>query len=197
MSIHLGKSVIVSDPTYNSNDKSDLFSMMSNKLTNILEGEYKVHVLRACAGGEKRPRNAVLTVVHSRHARNPLAWKKHRKHVDVDAGHAGIFDAKSYYNDESVADMPWLRKKAPWSIRKGENGALWNAKMADMTLNTKEGWGVYGSGVVSSSGLGDGGYDLYTAKQDGKVVGICIDFAVEKQPNLDFYLKKRKRSVAF
>ena len=31
-------------------------------------------------------------------------------------------------------------------------------------------------GVISSSGLGDGSYDCYTHREDGKIVGIILDF---------------------
>jgi len=45
---------------------------------------------------------------------------------------------------------------------------------------------VYDSGVVSSSGFGDGSYSLYVAKKRGKIVGMCVDFQVEEEGIIDF-----------
>ena len=50
-----------------------------------------------------------------------------------------------------------------------------------MTLS-KEQWGAYDTGVVSSSGYGDGSYRLLVAKHNGKIVGIGVDFIGYKNP---------------
>jgi hypothetical protein len=42
---------------------------------------------------------------------------------------------------------------------------------------------MYDTGVVSSSGIGDGGYRCLVAKHKGKIVGIAIDFGMERFPN--------------
>jgi hypothetical protein len=44
-----------------------------------------------------------------------------------------------------------------------------------MTLSDEQ-WGAYDTGVVSSSGYGDGSYRLLVAKANGDIVGIGIDF---------------------
>lgn len=170
MSIVLGSTVIVADPVYEVN----VFLDMTITLRNILPGTYTVHVEK------KEKRNASLTVIHSAFINKPLVWKKHKSKVDVDSGQAGIFDKKSYRNDEIVRPVAWIKKKAPWRIMENEHGDLWYAKMSDMTLHTKGRWGTYESGVVSSSGFGDGAYDLYTANVDKKIVGIAINFGLNR-----------------
>ena len=51
----------------------------------------------------------------------------------------------------------------------------WYSKMCDRTL-TEEMWGVYDTGVVSSTGFGDGCYRLEISKMDGIVHGVRITF---------------------
>ena len=48
--------------------------------------------------------------------------------------------------------------------------------MCDRTLTTKEGWGTYDTGVVSSSGYGDGSYELQVCEMDGLIHGFRIIF---------------------
>ena len=47
--------------------------------------------------------------------------------------------------------------------------------MSNMTLDGER-WGTYPNGIVASSGIGDGGYELRVAKHKGKIVGILLDF---------------------
>lgn len=171
MTIVLGSTVIVADPVYEMNDLLD----MTITLRHVLPGTYNVHVK------QKEKRNSMLTVIHSAFINKPLVWKKHKSKVDVDSGQAGIFDKKSYRNDDTVRHIVWIKKKAPWRVDENENGDLWYGKMSDMTLHTKDRWGTYESGVVSSSGFGDGAYDLYTAKVNQKIIGIFIDFRVDPE----------------
>jgi hypothetical protein len=51
--------------------------------------------------------------------------------------------------------------------------------MCRFTLS-EDGWGVYDTGVVASSGYGDGVYPMTVAKnEEGKVVSIAITFIGE------------------
>ena len=69
--------------------------------------------------------------------------------------------------------------------REEQNGEKWYLAMCSRTLGEK-GWGVYDRGVVSRSGFGDGGYKLYVAKHYNRPIAMCIDFAVEEEPVIDF-----------
>ena len=57
--------------------------------------------------------------------------------------------------------------------------------MCKITLS-EIGWGTYSNGIVSRSGFGDGGYQLFTAKSGRKIVAMAIDFAVEEGEFIDF-----------
>jgi hypothetical protein len=62
-----------------------------------------------------------------------------------------------------------------------EEGDKWYETICSRTLGVLQ-WGVYDRGVVSSSGIGDGSYSLYTATVDeeGKeIVGFIIDFGID------------------
>ncbi len=78
---------------------------------------------------------------------------------------------------------------SPWKemseSREEEEGERWYVSMCSRTLGEKS-WGVYDSGVVSSSGFGDGSYSLYVAKKRGKIVAMCVDFQVEEEGIIDF-----------
>ena len=65
-----------------------------------------------------------------------------------------------------------------------EMGDVWYRMCAHKTLSEKS-WGVYDEGVVTSSGIGDGSYDLYVLKNnEDKVVGFCIDFLLDENFDL-------------
>jgi hypothetical protein len=172
--IVLGKQVVVSDPCHEH----------ALTLRNVLPGEFQVSVPSARVAGWG-DRNTGLVVVHNRHRGRPLVWEKHRKEVGVDSGQAGIFDKPSYRNDASVAGLPWARKRPPWRFDPELPGELWYVKLSDMTLNRKEHWGLYETGVVSSSGLGDGVYPILVARNpQRKIVGIALDFQVGRRKDL-------------
>ena len=71
------------------------------------------------------------------------------------------------------------------AYHKEHDSGDWYTKMCKKTLTT-EGWGTYDQGIVSRSGFGDGSYTLYTARIDGEVVAMAVDFAVEEEPVIDF-----------
>jgi len=51
---------------------------------------------------------------------------------------------------------------------------------------------VYDSGIVSSSGFGDGAYQLYVVKKRNKIVAFAIDFGVEEGKYIDFDYRKKE-----
>ena len=103
MSIVLGSKVIVADPVY------ELDQYMTITLSNVLSGHYCIYVDRKQVKNQNK--NSCLTVVHQEYVDKPLHWKRHKSKVDVDSGQAGIFDKKTYRNDETVKDLPWAKKK--------------------------------------------------------------------------------------
>lgn len=55
--------------------------------------------------------------------------------------------------------------------------------MADRTLREEQ-WGTYESGVVSSTGYGDGMYKLEVSKMDDMVHGIRVTFLQSEEEEL-------------
>jgi hypothetical protein len=119
-----------------------------------------------------------------------LTWVEHGGVVGVDSGQAGIFSMESYRNDSIVdriglgdGDISFFS-----NFPHEDEGGKWYTHMASRTLGVLQ-WGVYDEGMVSSSGFGDGSYDLYVlTTPDEVVVGFCIDFQVEEDGiEFDFY----------
>ena len=188
--IILGNEVIVSDPCYS------IPTWCQKIVKNVLPGEYSVFCKKHDTDGWGN-RVSMLMAVHTDHEDNILKWKLQgpRGIIGVDSGQAGIFDIKSYRND-SIAEKIGLGDGdisffgvSPWKEmsenREGNEGEKWYVTMCSRTLG-EQSWGTYNNGVVSSSGFGDGGYDLFVARVNRKVVAFAIDFGVEEAKYIDF-----------
>lgn len=170
--ILLGEQVIVSDPCY------EVPTWCQEIIKNVRPGMYDITVdYRESDGWGERVHS--LTVLHNI-IKSPI-WEHHCNHIGVDSGQAGVFCMTSYRNDDIAGNLPWLTEKGdpfgdhPFRPVK-EDGEKWYVKMCDRTLSTEQGWGVYDTGVVSSSGYGDGQYELLTSQMDGMVHGFKIIF---------------------
>lgn len=181
--IQLGPEVMVSDPCYTEPTWCQI------KLENVRPGNYfAFHKEHDC--GDWGVRSSMITVVHEDHMRNPLLWVIHPGEVGVDSGQAGIFSYDTYRKDGLEIEVPTVGydgRNFEWldSMLNDQDGDDWYNKMCKITLS-ETGWGTYGNGLVSRSGLGDGGYKLYTATRYKKIVAMCIDFAVEEDEIIDF-----------
>lgn len=175
--ITLEETVMVSDPCYS--DKT----FLQVKLNNVLPGEYLTSV-RKTNDRYWGERCSVLLAVHKDYMEDTLSWRNHPGQVGVDSGQAGIFSISTYRKDnlemvtpsETYDGRPFILPK------KNGDGDDWYEKMCKFTLSSQS-WGSYDTGVVSSSGIGDGGYRCLVAKHKGKIVGIAIDFFMERFPN--------------
>ena len=96
--------------------------------------------------------------------------------VDVDTGQAGFFDLKHFRNDQDVNET----HKMPTYIElNDEHGQKWYAMCCQMTYDekTKESKaGVVPFGIVSSSGYGDGSYNVCGIKNDNKFIALKMSF---------------------
>lgn len=182
--ITLGKEVMVSDPCYTEPTWCQI------KLDDVKPGNYNAyHKEHDC--GEWGVRSSMLLVIHQDHTEDELEWDQEDGEVGVDSGQAGIFSYETYRKDGLEMEVPtvgydgrsfeWLDSLS----RADEVGGDWYTKMCKKTLTT-DGWGTYDQGIVSRSGFGDGGYSLYTARIEGEVVAMAVDFAVEETPAIDF-----------
>ena len=171
--IKLSDTVMVSDPCYT----MDVWCM--HKLTGVLPGEYLTTVMKSDEG-DWGIRVGLLVAVHKNYAEDTLSWRTVQgADIGVDSGQCGIFSIEDYRVD-SLFPEP-----ANVGFDEFQDGDRWYGHMCDRTLS-KERWGAYDTGVVSSSGYGDGSYRLLVAKHDGKIVGIGVDFLGYK--NLAFNL---------
>lgn len=169
--IKLSNRVRVSDPCYD----NDVWC--KTKLENVLPGEYEVTVEHSDEGGWGN-RVSQLQVVHKDYTNKRLIWNEHSE-IGVDSGQAGIFCESSYRNDEVAKEIvtpggDWLG--FPSSMTMDNEGDVFYDKMCAFTINGDGRWGSYDSGVVTSSGFGDGGYPLDVVKEDDKIVAMRITY---------------------
>ena len=181
--ITLEKEVMVSDPCYTEPTWCQV------KLKTVKPGEYNVF-LKTHDAGEWGVRNSMLLVIHKDHMNENLKWGQQDGEVGVDSGQAGIFSYSTYRKDGLEMEVPTIGydgRNFDWLDFPGEKqeGDDWYKKMCKMTL-TEEGFGSYQNGVVCRSGLGDGGYPLFTAKKGRQIIAMAVDFLVEDGPYFDF-----------
>lgn len=171
--IKLGTTVRVSDPCYT----DDVWC--KTQLSNVRAGNYNVYVEHSDEG-DWGTRVSKLEVVHEdylvlRH--NEMNWEEHSE-IGVDSGQAGIFCESSYRNDELAMDI--VTPEGDWlglPMMDKSEGDVFYDKMCAFTINGKGRWGSYESGVVTSSGYGDGGYPLEILENnDGQIVGMRITY---------------------
>jgi hypothetical protein len=179
MTIKLGNEVMVSDPCY------EVGTWCQQKLTDVLPGNYYPFVRQTDETGGWGRRNSTLTVVHEDYVKKNLSWRAYPTEIGVDSGQAGIFSMDTYRKDEVFIGQESEFGKKYGIGWKEDGGESWYAHMVDRTLS-EQSWGTYENGVVASSGIGDGGYEMSVAKADGKIVGITIDFFMEKLRKMDY-----------
>jgi hypothetical protein len=180
--IKLGNKVVVSDPCYTIPTWCQII------VDDVLPGYYQPSICRNDLDGWGN-RISGLSCIHEdyigKEGELKLTWVEHPGIVGVDSGQAGVFSMESYRNDEMVGEEPVFDFGDSFDR---EIGDVWYRMCAHKTLSEKS-WGVYDEGVVSSSGIGDGSYDLYVLKNnEDKVVGFCIDFLLDENFDLEFYL---------
>lgn len=111
-----------------------------------------------------------------------LNWNPVKFEVGVDSGQAGIFDLAHYRNKMSVtpADFPSRTEENAWVFDRLKDDPFYAACCAHTSCIA--GAGVLRFGAVSSSGIGDGGYDAFVARNDkGEVVAVKIEFLQEDE----------------
>lgn len=175
--IELHNEVMVSDPCYS------VPTWCQTIVKDVKEGNYYPFVLESDEWGG---RISALCVIHQEQTRQncSLQWEEHGGTIGVDSGQCGIFSLDTYRKDNL------FKIKPKFEYSGDEEGDNWYAHMCDKTLSDAM-WGCYGYGVVSSSGIGDGAYDLYTmTDDDGKVVGFLIDYLMDEELEMDFWKSK-------
>ena len=163
--ITLSNKVIVSDPCYS------IPTWCQTVLTDVLPGRYISQVNE----DPETDRCAELLVIHEDYYQKHLDYFDHSS-CGVDSGQLGIFDAASYRNDAAAADISTPRINFTIS-GDAQDGDAWYEKMCKITLGEPLQYGAYDTGVVSSSGWGDGMYPLQVARNDGgQIVAMLVTF---------------------
>lgn len=155
---------MVSDPCYS------LDTWCQTKLSNVLPGKYNVEVNKSDEGAWG-VRVSSITVIHEDY--NDTDDWEHRGECGVDSGQCGVFCMTGYRNDEVSESI--TSPESDFVIPFREDGDKWYIKMCKLTL-TEESWGLYDTGVVTSSGIGDGMYPMDVMMDGDKVVGIRIEY---------------------
>ena len=165
--ITLNEEVMVSDPCYSDPTWCQV------KLKDVLPGGYLTTV-RKTDDPSWGNRCSVLLTVHEDYVEDTLSWRNYPGKVGVDSGQAGIFCMTSYRNDEVSEGIttPESDFVLPYNDSEGDK---WYDKMCNFTLS-KDQWGMYDTGVVTSSGIGDGMYPMEVMMDKEKIVGIRITY---------------------
>ena len=165
--ITLSENVMVSDPCYSPD------TWCQTKLDNVLPGLYNVDVQKSDEG-DWGVRVSSITVIHEDYE-DTDDWEQHSE-CGVDSGQCGIFCMTSYRNDEMSVGITTPPLDNPFVLPYNDKGGdMWYEKMCQFTLG-KEQFGLYDTGVVSSSGIGDGLYPMEVMMDKEKIVGIRITY---------------------
>ena len=162
--IKLGSKVVVSDPCYT----LDTWCMAI--IENVLPGLYYVDTETMYG------HTSVLLVTNINLPE--MTWELIENEIGVDSGQAGIFDFDTYRDDsyDTGGDLIFGRD---WRDKPGDD---WYQRICGINDDP----GTYDRGCVSSSGYGDGSYELELGKNsDGKVVGFRITFIKEGDDEWD------------
>jgi len=166
--ITLSENVMVSDPCYTPD------TWCQTKLNGVLPGRYNVEVEKSDQG-DWGTRVSGITILHESITDDgvSLEWEDHSE-CGVDSGQCGIFCMTSYRNDEVSEGItsPETDFVLPYNDNEGDK---WYEKMCMFTLS-KDQFGLYDTGVVSSSGIGDGLYPMEVMMDKEKIVGIRITY---------------------
>ena len=165
--ITLSENVMVSDPCYTPD------TWCQTKLDNVLPGLYNVEVERHDEGTGWGVRVSSITVIHKDYE-DTDDWEQHSD-CGVDSGQCGVFCMTSYRNDEMSVGITTPTLNNPFVIPFREDGDKWYEKICHFTLVEPQ-WGLYDTGVVSSSGIGDGQYPLDVMMDGDKIVGMRITY---------------------
>jgi len=154
--IKLGNSVYVIDPCYEPG------TWCSGEVQNLKTGIWKC--FRKVAYTDWGFRIAELIIRHEDYPEGDIETLMEGVDVGVDSGQAGFFDA-AYYEE----------------MKSEENNEEWYDRICDITLGEHSCGTIDMKGVVASSGFGDGGYNLYVHEENGKVVGMRIEFISQEE----------------
>ena len=173
--IKLNSKVVITDPCYGLKDYPNPSTNIV--LENVKAGTYKTNI-HYSDEGSWGTRVAALEIIHTDY--NPLNTESIEVvnldlvecigSVCVDSGQMGIYDYDYY---KSVSTEDGVEDK-------------WYDDICNLTLSNKQSGTKDDMCVVSSTGYGDGDYDVYIGTSNGEVVYIGIIFITDE---LDEFLE--------
>ena len=156
--IQIKNKVIISDPCYNRN------TWCMTDQDNMLEGNYNYFV-DDINDEDWGNRIKSIEIIHENYER-PKQWNYKNDLVGVDSGQAGIFCDTIYPKEEDTGKYNDLNS--------------FYGKCCDATLSKEQFGIIENSGIVSSSGYGDGQYTCFIQNNEqNKCIGVRIVFINE------------------
>jgi hypothetical protein len=171
--LELKDSVYVSDPCY------DPGTWCQALIDNLKPGKYIGYMKKAdfgpgCFGGI---RVTDIWIIHSEHPHlYPIKILDPGIDIGVDSGAAGIYDS-DYYEKYHTPELneDWYDKQFDLRYYFDMDGN--NVFSETSKVERRDGIELDGKCVISFSGFGDGGYELYARKDKaGKIIGLRINF---------------------
>ena len=165
-------SIVCSDPCYS----LDVWCM--GVVDNVKKGKWIADIEHLDLGGWGE-RIATLMVYHES-VNHPMFDFDSPLHftAGVDSGQFGFFDKEFYRNDENAKDLNKYQFSDDFDREEGDQ---WYRACADLTLGA-DSWGVLPNGAVSSSGIGDGSYEVFEQRNaEGEVIALCCVFLWEDE----------------
>lgn len=158
----------VTDPCYNTGTWCGAYDL------DALNGKWHGYVNKCTVlkGREQEHERICELIALHESELNHGNWVLDEYEIGVDSGQAGVFDSEIYpkKNDGEFQDPTGLS----YDDMKG-----FYAKSAFLTLREEQCGILDGRGIVSSAGWGDGGYNLFTKRKNGKLSGVKIVFIDE------------------
>jgi hypothetical protein len=152
--------LIVSDPCYYVGNGCNVI------LENVKNGTWEV----SCSKNDDN-RIDQLSAFCEEVKKYDCSWEELKESVAVDSGQAGIFDLEKYRKDK------FIEGKVDFDRGTDDEGEKFYCRCCDITLSNEKVGVVANSGVVSSSGYGDGCYRCFVLKDtDNKIFGVKISF---------------------
>jgi len=161
--------VVCSDPCY------QIPTWCQGIISNVKTGTWYADIYKKDLGAYGE-RVHSITITHEDHlnTNEPFDYFNPINEYGVDSGQFGFFDKEFYRNDSAAEHLP----KYDFKNFPQEDGAEWYKACAEITLGPNQG-GIIPSGVVASSGYGDGSYPVFGNIVKGEYVSLQVIFILE------------------
>jgi hypothetical protein len=163
--------IVASDPCY------IIPTWCQGVIEKVRNGTWVAEVKKSDGSNGWGVRVASLTVYNKNYGSIGNHLEEMNFDAGVDSGQFGFFDFDFYRNDDKATD---LIKEDFGENYDRESGDAWYRAVCYLTI-AEESWGVLPNAAVSSSGYGDGSYQVFGEKDaDGFYVGFKVVFIGEQ-----------------